>query len=52
MMTARLSDRVEADTGWSFCGEGGASDLSAEACSALGALWLSMTSALYTMEDQ
>lgn len=52
MMTARLSDRVEADAGWSSCGQEGASDLSGEACPGFGAVWLSMTSALYTMEDQ
>lgn len=52
MMTARLSGKVEADAGWLFCREGGASDPSAESRLAVGALWLSMTSALYTMEDQ
>lgn len=51
-MTARLSDRVEADAGWSSCGQEGASDLSGEVCPGFGAVWLSMTSALYTMEDQ
>lgn len=51
-MTARLSGRVEADAGWLFCAEGGASDLSAEACPAFGAPWLLRTSALYTKGDQ
>lgn len=52
MMTARLSGRGEAGAGWLFCVEREASDLSAEACPAFGALWLSRTSALYTVEDQ
>lgn len=52
MMTARLSDRAEADAGWSFCVEEGPLDPSGEVCPGFGALWLSMTSALYTMEDQ
>lgn len=49
MITARPSGGSEAETGRSLCGDAGPS---AEDGPALGASWLSMTSALYTMEDQ
>lgn len=50
-MTAR-SDRAGAETGWWSCGEEGASHLPGVVCPGFAALWLSMTSALYTTEDQ
>lgn len=52
MMTARSSGGGEADDGRSSGGREGLSDVSSEACPALGALWQSMTSALYTVKDQ
>lgn len=49
-MTTALSD-----AGWRSCGEEqrlGSGSGSGSACSGFAALWLSMTSALYTAEDQ
>lgn len=50
-MTA-WSDRAGADADWWSCGEMGASHLPGVVCPGFAALWLSMTSALYTAEDQ
>lgn len=49
MMTALSSGRPEAGAGWLLCNGREAFDPSAELCPEAGALWLSMTSALYTV---